>query len=362
MNITTNPTVSTKNHRARWAAIGAAVAVSLGAGGLGLVHATSPEGASAYIPINPCRLADTRPAPDNVGDRNTPIGENETWTLDGWGDVPGDCNLPSNSTGLELNVTAIGATAPSFLTIFPAGGTMPTASNLNPVPGEPPTPNSVTVKLADDGKFSVYNAFGNVNAIVDVVGYYGDHKHTVLDIANESGLVSTYEEGPVRPLAGNTLLVVGSEWDPIVADQIRVPSNGYLDIEVSGTFTPDNEAALNGATCQLGLNQAGIDYDQITFQVNDFGGASTTPVSFNSHRTVPVKVDDNPESILAGQSVELLCRAHGTLLPMPGTNLDGEFTDLQLTATFVPTSYNPVIFTIPPVINPLPPIIINPGP
>ena len=171
MNITTNPTVSTKNHRARWAAIGAAVAVSLGAGGLGLVHATSPEGASAYIPINPCRLADTRPAPDNVGDRNTPIGENETWTLDGWGDVPGDCNLPSNSTGLELNVTAIGATAPSFLTIFPAGGTMPTASNLNYTKGQV-VPNLVTTKVGTGGKITVFASGGCPNVAVDVTGYY----------------------------------------------------------------------------------------------------------------------------------------------------------------------------------------------
>src|SRR5690606_27714722 len=36
-----------RQHRARWAAIGAAVAVSVGAGGFGIVKATSPDGASA---------------------------------------------------------------------------------------------------------------------------------------------------------------------------------------------------------------------------------------------------------------------------------------------------------------------------
>ena len=64
--------------RTRWAAVGAAVAITLGAGGIGLVSATSPAGAVAYVPIEPCRLADTRAGGDNVGPRNTPIGAAET--------------------------------------------------------------------------------------------------------------------------------------------------------------------------------------------------------------------------------------------------------------------------------------------
>ncbi len=65
--------------RSRWAAVGAAVAVTLGAGGIGLVSATSPADAVAYVPITPCRVADTRPQADfNTGPRNTPITQNET--------------------------------------------------------------------------------------------------------------------------------------------------------------------------------------------------------------------------------------------------------------------------------------------
>ena len=59
--------------RSRWAAVGAAVAVSLGAGGVGwLAHAANTP-PSTFVGIAPCRLFDTRPAPDNVGDRNTPL-------------------------------------------------------------------------------------------------------------------------------------------------------------------------------------------------------------------------------------------------------------------------------------------------
>ena len=96
--------------RTRWAAIGAALAVALGAGGLGVIHATSPSDAAAYVPLVPCRLADTR-SDSNVGPRATPLGADEAVVYDGWGDVPGDCNLPAGTRGLQLNVTAVGASA-----------------------------------------------------------------------------------------------------------------------------------------------------------------------------------------------------------------------------------------------------------
>jgi len=72
---------------------------------------------------------------------------------------------------LELNVTAVGATEPTFITIWNNSGSRPLTSSLNPAPGEPPTPNAVTVKLYDGG-FSIYNKAGNVDLVIDVTGYY----------------------------------------------------------------------------------------------------------------------------------------------------------------------------------------------
>ena len=138
--------------RTRWAAVGAAVAITLGAGGIGITHATTSSGEKAiYKPINPCRLADLRPAPNTVGPRTNGLGPDEVYTLDGWGAV-GDCTLPTGTTGLALNVTAVDPTAPTFLRLWPAGGAQPTTSNLNPTPGQPPTPNAVNVGLSAAGQ------------------------------------------------------------------------------------------------------------------------------------------------------------------------------------------------------------------
>ena len=50
----------------------------------------------------------------------------------------GQCeDLPSDAVAIALNVTALGATAPTFLTFWP-GGELPNASSLNPAPGQPP--------------------------------------------------------------------------------------------------------------------------------------------------------------------------------------------------------------------------------
>ena len=152
------------------------MAVSLGAGGIGITQATTSSGERPiYVPIEPCRLVDTRPA-FPVGPRTAPLGPAETYTLSGWGAV-GDCSLPKGTTGLSLNVTAVGPTAPTFLTLFPAASTLPNASHLNPTPGQPPTPNAVNVDLDTTGEFSTYNKFGNVHIIIDVVGYYDHHTH-----------------------------------------------------------------------------------------------------------------------------------------------------------------------------------------
>lgn len=157
--------------RSRWAAIGAAVAVSMGAGGIGMIRAAdNPERASLFVPIAPCRLADTRAA-STVGPIGEPIGATSTLTFTGAGLV-GECDLSPNATALSLNITSVGATAESFYTAWPAGENMPTASHLNPKPGQRVTGSGVDVSLSETGKFNLYNNAGTSDVVIDVLGVY----------------------------------------------------------------------------------------------------------------------------------------------------------------------------------------------
>ncbi|MCB0969056.1 MAG: hypothetical protein KDB37_19670 [Ilumatobacter sp.] len=168
--IATDTSTPTSRHRSRWAAIGAAVAVSLGAGTVGFVGAAGPS-ASAYVPITSCRAIDTRSA-EPIGPRSSPLGSRDVLTVAARAGS-GQCSaLPADAVAVSLNVTALGATLPTHLTIWPTGVAMPNSSSLNPSPNQPPTPNAVTTPLSAAGSFDVFNFQGSVEVIVDVTGYY----------------------------------------------------------------------------------------------------------------------------------------------------------------------------------------------
>lgn len=121
-----------------------------------------------FVPISPCRILDTR-ADSRVGSIGA-LGADQTVSIDASGDS-GECFLPTDATALSLNVTAIGATLPTFVTVWPGGG-RPNASSMNPAPGQPPTPNAVVTPVSASGTFQVYNLQGSVDLIIDVNGYY----------------------------------------------------------------------------------------------------------------------------------------------------------------------------------------------
>jgi hypothetical protein len=132
----------------------------------------------------------------------------------------GDCGgIPASATALSLNVTAVGATTRTFLTIWAAGQERPLASSLNPSPGEPPTPNAVVAELSSSGQFEIYNFAGDVNVVVDVNGYYSDHTHdqyagrTVTDTYGPfelswEGTTFVPEECISRPGSGTTAAIL----------------------------------------------------------------------------------------------------------------------------------------------------------
>ncbi|MFK7919447.1 MAG: hypothetical protein AB8G14_15330 [Ilumatobacter sp.] len=173
---------STSLLRTRWAAVGAAVAVTLGAVGIGSLNIANADVSSGdrpvFISINPCRLVDTRTA-TNVGPLSAPVGPAATVTIQAHGSN-GECTdtsaIPSDAVGLSMNVTAVGPTSNTFLTFW-GDGANPGTSNLNPRAGGAPTPNSVSTPLSGTGSFNIYNDRGNTNVVVDVNGYYANHNH-----------------------------------------------------------------------------------------------------------------------------------------------------------------------------------------
>lgn len=173
--------------RSRWAAIGAAIAVTFG-GGTALHYAWAAPGdvvQSSFVPISPVRILDTRPAPENVGGFVGPLAADQIHTFQ----VTGVAGVPANASAVVMNVTVVGTSSASFLTVYPTGSTRPLVSNLNWAAGDT-APNLVNVKIGAGGQVTVYNHVGNTNVIADIAGYYvpGNDKFLSLPV---SGVAST---------------------------------------------------------------------------------------------------------------------------------------------------------------------------
>ena len=121
--------------------------------------ATSP---GSFTALDPSRLLDTRNAPAVSIPANGSIDLKVT-------EVGG---VAADAGAVALNVTVANPQADGFMTVYPKGEALPSASNLNFLVGQA-IPNAVTVKVGTDGKITLKNSSaGSVDAIVDVNGFY----------------------------------------------------------------------------------------------------------------------------------------------------------------------------------------------
>ncbi len=129
--------------------------------------ATQPSSRSGlFVPLSPGRVLDTR-VPVGVP-TTTPVAPNASInvTIAGSGGAP--------TTGMSaavLNVTAAVATAPGFVTVWPADQPKPTASNLNVTAAGQNIPNLVEVGVSAAGVVSLYSQ-GGTHLLADIAGYY----------------------------------------------------------------------------------------------------------------------------------------------------------------------------------------------
>lgn len=166
-------TMSNSNSlRIRWAAIGAAIAVSLGGGTMLIANASNNVGTSAFAPVDPIRVLDTR-ADGKVGALD---GSGDPRTLQVTGTILTNAGtqtvVPIGATAVVMNVTVVDGEAGNsggYVTVYPCG-TRPTSSNLNFVQGQT-IPNAVTTSISASGHVCFY-VYGKANLLADVVGYY----------------------------------------------------------------------------------------------------------------------------------------------------------------------------------------------
>jgi hypothetical protein len=144
---------------------------------------TPGTGTLQFYPLPPCRVADTRNPPGDLG------GPSLTGTVER--DFPvleSTCNIPSGAKAYSLNFTAIPGGSPlAYLTVWPVGQTRPSVSTLNDLTGTI-VANAAIVPAGTGGAVAVYPS-NNTNLVIDVNGYFA---------APGAGGASLYTGAPCR--------------------------------------------------------------------------------------------------------------------------------------------------------------------
>jgi hypothetical protein len=136
---------------------------------------TTGAGTQFTALATPARICDTRFGnSSDAGCTKSFVGSGQVLNIEGAGidGIPPDTGGAGSPVAIVANVTAVGATTGTFITVYPGTQTSrPNASDLN-VPSNLPVSNLVVATLGTDGTINLFNVLGNVNLIVDVLGYY----------------------------------------------------------------------------------------------------------------------------------------------------------------------------------------------
>jgi hypothetical protein len=127
---------------------------------------------TGFVPITPCRVADTRKANAGKLPAQTARDFNVAGNLgfDAQGGRPGGCGLPPSASAAVLALTSTNSTSNAFVVGWPSGQPKPNATALTEQKGVNVTSES-TQRLGNSGKVTMISS-GATDLIIDVVGYY----------------------------------------------------------------------------------------------------------------------------------------------------------------------------------------------
>jgi DNA-binding beta-propeller fold protein YncE len=281
---------------------------------------SSPATASssdAYTPITPYRVCDTRPVgsvpanqcnDDSTGAGSGPItqGATRVVTVDGMGSVPG-----SGVTAVVVNVTAVGPTSNTYLTVYPDGlSSRPGTSNLNPSAGTV-LANLVEVGVSTAGKIDVFNALGTTNVVLDIEGYVASASTSLFTPSSPVRICDTRAAGggiaPNR-CDGNGLSPIGS--------------GQTLTFAVSGNGSPVPSSAVTAVVFNLTAISPTVNTVLTAFAGN-MGRPNASNLNVAAHVNLPNRVIV-PVTCISGSCTVSIWNSIGSV--NIAVDIDGWFT------------------------------------
>ncbi len=240
---------------------------------------TAPTATGHYNPITPTRIMDTR----------LPLGPTTRLTTDQTVElkVTDTTNIPAEANAVIINVTSDNATTLGVITIYPCG-TRPTASNLNPAPGDTHA-NLVTTATSTTGTICIHTQ-QPTELIIDAIGYFAP-TGTTLTTTTPFRFTDTRDTNPALNTGhGPTQLVAGQ----ITTIQIA----GTRGINTNAKAISANITATNATT---------------TGWIAAWPCTTTTPTNTN--------INYNPTNPVAN-ATQLTLSTTGTICILTYTNVD----------------------------------------
>jgi hypothetical protein len=153
-----------------------------------------------FVPITPCRIADTRLAGGQIA-ANTSRAIDVTQVSDysSQGGAASNCGGAGSAgsyAAAALNFTVVTPALAGYITAYPFGSTRPVAATVNYAAGDI-VGNYAVVKLdqgASAAELSVYS-FAATHLVIDIVGYYINPQITPLDCVDTTAVAVSVGAG-----------------------------------------------------------------------------------------------------------------------------------------------------------------------
>ncbi len=312
-----------------------------------------------FLPVTPCRVADTRNAVGPFGGPTMTADSTRSFAI-----PQSVCGIPATALAYSLNVTVVPEGPLSYLSLWPAGQTQPLVSTLNSYGGSV-VANAAIVPAGTGGAVSVY-VTNPTDVILDIDGYF--------DTSTGATSYSFYPATPCRvadtrnatgQFGGPTMQANQSRDFPIPLSPCDIPATarayslnvtvvpesflGYLATWPTGQTQP-NVSTLNSYTGNVVANAALVpagtnesisvfvtNPTDVILDINGYFSQPGSPNALSFYPVTPCRVVDTRNAAGPFGGPEM---AAGTTrsftIPASACNIPTTATAYSLNVTVVP--------------------------
>ena len=149
------------------AQLGSLTILDNASGSVQTVVLSGTQTALQFVPMSPCRIADTRNAPGPFGSPGLAPQETRSFSV-----PQSTCPVPSSASAYALNITVVPQGGLDYLSVWPTGQAQPNVSLLNSPDGRVKA-GATILPAGTGGAISVYaHADSKTQIIIDISGYF----------------------------------------------------------------------------------------------------------------------------------------------------------------------------------------------